>query len=102
MGDRMRQLLERMELWRIPFEADWILDPYFTFGGLGLTLDQLRHLRALGFRVDELDSTDNWVSPLVESLVHTAQLARVNMEDAARGHVETARTQLFRRQSGPR
>ena len=50
----------------------------FAFGGLGLTIEQLRALRAIGFLVPELDGLGNWASPLVAALVATARRYRLD------------------------
>ena len=50
---------------------------HFSFGGLGLTIDQLRMLRAEGYSVPELDRDGNWVSQLVQTIVATARYYRI-------------------------
>ena len=61
----------------------------FSFGGLGLTLDQLRMLRAEGYSVPELDRDGNWVSQLVETIVATARYYRICQESAVMDAVLT-------------
>ena len=66
----------------------------FAFGGLGLTLSQLRTLRACGFTVRELNEEGNWVSPLVEALVNTARMHRLGIEEEAWHEIRDLRRQL--------
>ena len=65
------------------FDAFDILQENFSFGGYGLSLEQLQALQSLGYGVPELGEDGQWASPLIESLVVTARRHRLALEARA-------------------